>query len=157
MNNESKVEVRKPKVIPPLPLLCAALYLAASYSAGASRPAAEQARIDWLLEEIRNSKATFIRNGSEYDAAKAVSHLKTKLLFAGRRVQTARQFIVGVASHSEETGKPYEIRDPDGKQRPMQTWLLERLAVYEKGAAARKPPVPPPPAPTPSPPGRGKG
>jgi hypothetical protein len=152
----SNVVGRGSKVIRPLPLLCAALYFAASYSAGASRPAAEQARIDWLLEEIRNSKATFIRNGSEYDAAKAVSHLKTKLLFAGRRVQTARQFIVGVASHSEETGKPYEIREPDGRQRRMETWLLERLAVYEKGAASQKP-VPPPPAPTASPPGRGKG
>jgi len=124
---------------------------------GASRPAAEQAKIDWLLMEIQNSKATFIRNGSEYDAVKAVSHLKTKLLFAGRRVQTVRQFIVGVASHSEETGKPYEIRQPDGKQGPMETWLLERLAVFEKGAALQRSPVPPRPAPTPSPPGRGKG
>jgi hypothetical protein len=52
-------------------------------------------------------------------------------------VQTARQFILGVASHSEETGKPYEIRLPDGTQKSIQVWLLERLAVYEKGAAAR--------------------
>jgi hypothetical protein len=157
MKRESKVESRKSKVIRTLPLFCAALYFAASYSAGASRPAAEQAKIDWLLAEIRNSKATFIRNGNEYEASKAVSHLKTKLLFAGRRVQTVRQFIVGVASHSEETGKPYEIREPDGKQGPMETWLLERLAVYEKGTASQRRPVPPPPAPTPSPPGKGKG
>jgi len=157
MKNGSKVEGRGSEVIRPLPLLSAVLYFAASYSAGASRPAAEQAKIDWLLMEIQNSKATFIRNGSEYDAVKAVSHLKTKLLFAGRRVQTARQFIVGVASHSEETGKPYEIRQPDGNQGPMETWLLERLAVFEKGAALQRSPVPPRPAPTPSPPGRGKG
>ncbi|HEX5856315.1 MAG TPA: DUF5329 family protein, partial [Thermoanaerobaculia bacterium] len=81
--------------------------------------------------------ATFIRNGTEYDASKAVSHLKTKLLFAGRRVQTARQFIVGVASRSSESGKPYEIRFPDGRQAPMEVWLLERLAVYEKGLPRR--------------------
>jgi hypothetical protein len=117
----------------------------------ASRPSAEQATIDWLLVEIGNSKATFIRNGKEYDASKAVSHLKTKLLFAGRRVQTARQFIVGVASHSEETGKPYEILQTDGKREPMVTWLLERLAVYEKGEAARKPALPPAAGPTPVP------
>ena len=72
--------------------------------------------------------------------------------FAGRRVQTVREFIVGVASRSSESGKPYEIRLPDGKQQPMEVWLLERLAVYEKGAAAQKPP-----APTPSPTGRGPG
>jgi hypothetical protein len=105
------------------------------------------------MAEIGNSKATFIRNGKEYDASAAVSHLKTKLLFAGRRVQTARQFIVNVASRSSQSGNPYEIRLPDGKQQPMEVWLLERLAVYEKGAAAQKPP----PGPTPSPAGKGSG
>lgn len=108
----------------------------------ARRPAAEQAKIDWLLLEIGNSKATFIRNGKEYDSSKAVSHLKSKLFFAGRRVQTVKQFIVGVASHSEETGQPYEIRLADGKRERMEAWLLERLAAYEKGAAAQKPPPP---------------
>jgi hypothetical protein len=119
---------------------------------GASRPEAEQIRIDWLLSEIGNSKGTFIRNGKEYNASTAVSHLKTKLRFAGSRVQTVRQFIVGVASRSSESGKPYEIRLPDGKQQPMEVWLLERLAVYEKGAAAQKTP-----APTPTPSGRAPG
>ena len=106
---------------------------------GASRPEAEQTKIDWLLKEVEGSGAVFIRNGKEYDAPRAVAHLKTKLLFSGRRVQTVRQFIVGVASHSEETGKPYEIRTSDGKRIPLQTWLLERLAVYEKGAKQEVP------------------
>ena len=99
----------------------------------ASRPENEQAKIDWLLREIGGSKAVFIRNGKEYEADKAVSHLKSKLFFAGSRVQTARQFITGVASHSEESGKPYEIRPPGGSQQKLEVWLLERLAVYEKG------------------------
>jgi hypothetical protein len=123
------------KVVSKRIVLVLALVLVAFQASAASRPAAEQASIDWLLQEVGNSKGTFIRNGKEYDAATAVSHLKTKLMFAGRRVQTVRQFIVGVASHSEETGKPYEIRLPDGKQSPMEVWLLERLAVYEKGQA----------------------
>ena len=116
-------------------VLALILVLAAFPAGAASRPAEEQASIDWLLDQISNSKATFIRNGKEYDAAKAVSHLKTKLMFAGKRVQTVRQFIVGVASHSEESGKPYEIRLPDGKRSPMATWLMERLAIYEQGKA----------------------
>src|SRR6266508_864385 len=118
--------------IPRLFFLGLVLLLAATGAVGVSRPAAEQAKIDWLLAEVGNSKATFIRNGKEYDGAKAMAHLKTKLLFAGRRVQTVRQFIVSVASHSEATGKPYEIRLSDGKQEPMQLWLMERLLVYEK-------------------------
>jgi len=105
MKRESKVEGLRSKVFGLLLPLGVAFSLFAAQAMGASRPAAEQAKIDWLLEEIGHSKATFIRNGKEYDAAKAVSHLKTKLMFAGRRVQTVRQFIVGVASHSEETGK----------------------------------------------------
>jgi hypothetical protein len=138
MKRQSKVEGRRSKVFGPLLPLCVALILVAAQAMGASRPAAEQAKIDWLLVEIGNSKATFIRNGKEYDAAKAVSHLKTKLMFAGKRVQTVRQFIVGVASHSEETGKPYEIRLSDGKQGPIATWLMERLAVYEQGKAKQR-------------------
>ncbi len=116
-------------------VLVLTLVLVTFQARAASRPAEEQASIDWLLDQINNSKATFIRNGKEYDAAKAVSHLKTKLMFAGRRVQTVRQFIVGVASHSEQSGKNYEIRTSDGKQGPMAMWLMERLAIYEQGKA----------------------
>ena len=103
----------------------------------ATRPAAEQEAIDWLLLEVKGSDAIFIRNGSEYDGEKAAAHLKSKLFWAGKRVQTARDFIVGVASHSEASGKPYEIRSRDGKQRPLETWLLERLEIFEKAAKAR--------------------
>ncbi len=132
---DSGLETRE--AIPRLFFLGLVLLLAATGAVGVSRPAAEQAKIDWLLAEVGNSKATFVRNGKEYDGAKAMAHLKTKLLFAGRRVQTVRQFIVGIASHSEETGKPYEIRLPDGKQQPMLVWLMERLAVYEKGESKK--------------------
>jgi len=133
---ESRVESSAIRVRRLLPLGLGALLAAAAVLA-ASRPEAEQTKIDWLLAEVGNSKAIFIRNGKEYDASRAVSHLKTKLLFAGKRVQNARQFIGGVASHSEETGKPYEIRLSDGTQKPMQVWLLERLAVYEKGQSKK--------------------
>ena len=112
----------------------ALLFLAmASAVYAASRPAEEQSKIDWLLTEVDQSGATFIRNGREYDAKRAVSHLKSKLFFAGKRVQTARAFIVGVASHSEETGKPYEIRFANGKQMLMSDWLIERLVALETG------------------------
>jgi hypothetical protein len=120
------------------PLLILLVVLWPSAALAASRPEGEQTKIDWLLKEVGGSKAVFIRNGKEYDAEKAVSHLKSKLFFAGSRVQTARQFITGVASHSEESGKPYEIRLPDGNLVKLETWLLSRLAVYEKGEKATK-------------------
>ncbi len=112
-----------------------ALLLAATAFA-ASRPAAEQAKIDWLLEQIRTSDAVFIRNGSEYDGVKAASHIKSKLWFAGDRVKTAKDFILGVASKSEASGKPYEIR-PKGATatKPLGAWLFERLAERDKAEA----------------------
>jgi len=109
------------------------LFLLAALLAGAARPEEEQEKIDWLISEMKNADAIFIRNGKEYNGEKAASHVKSKLWFAGKRVQTVREFIVGVASFSEETGKPYEICFKNGTQGPLEKWLLERLAVYEKG------------------------
>ena len=52
---------------------------------------------------------------------------------AGKRVQTVRDFIEGVASHSQETGEA--LPDPCAEQpaRPMKDWLNARLAEFEKG------------------------
>jgi hypothetical protein len=129
--------------------VAAALFLIAiSVSAPAARPVRpveEQTKIDFLLGEVRSSPAIFIRNGREYPARRAASHLLTKLNFAGKRVQTSRQFIVGIASHSEETGKTYEIRWPDGHRQPLAEWLLERLDFYEKSHVPAAPTVAPRP------------
>jgi hypothetical protein len=112
--------------------LVVALLLVALPLAAAKRPDAEQARIDWLLSEIEHSDAVFTRNGVEYDGRKAASHLKTKLFFAGKQVQTARDFIVGVSAHSEASGKPYEIRLKGAAPQPLEKWLTERLESFGK-------------------------
>jgi hypothetical protein len=117
-------------------LLIVAGLLSPAAAHAASRPEAEQAKIDWLLDQIRASDAVFIRNGSEYDGKKAASHMKSKLFWAGSRVQTAHDFIVGCATKSEESGKPYLMR-PKGstKASPLGDWLLARLAEHEKAPA----------------------
>ena len=107
------------------------------------RPVSEQTKIDFLLGEVKNSSAIFVRNGSAYPASRAASHLLSKLNFAGRRVQNARQFITGIASHSEASGQPYEIRWPDGRRQPLAEWLLERLAFYEREHLPAPEPIPP--------------
>src|SRR6266496_6695020 len=99
------------------------LLLLVSAVLAATRPEEEQGKIDWLLAEIKNANAIFIRNGKEYNGEKAASHVKSKLWFAGKRVQTVQEFIVGVASFSEETGRPYEICRKDGTQEPLEKWL----------------------------------
>lgn len=81
------------------------------------------------------SPDVFVRNGQQFDGKKAASHLKGKLFFAGKRVQTARDFIVGIASHSEESGKPYTVRHGTGTAEPLGNWLSRRLEGYEKANA----------------------
>ncbi len=113
-------------------LVLASALASPGFAARLVRPGGEQTKIDYLVGEVRNSPAIFLRNGREYPADRAASHLARKLKFAGKRVQTARDFVLGIASRSEETGTPYEIRWPDGKRRPLSEWLFERLEFYEK-------------------------
>lgn len=126
-------------------LLVSVVMAAPALAAMGARPVEEQTKIDFLLAEVKKSAATFIRNGKEYPASNAASHLARKLKFAGKRVQTSRQFIVGIASHSEETGKPYELRWPDGRRQPLAEWLLERLDFYEKSHVPAAPTAAPRP------------
>ena len=108
--------------------------LLAKHGVGASplRLPAEQAKIDFLLEEVKKSDDVFVRNGREYSGSRASSHLATKLRFAGKRVQTATDFILGIASKSEESGKLYEVRTREGHLEPLRDWLLARLHLHEK-------------------------
>ena len=120
-------------------LFAALLGLPIALAAAPVRPAVEQAKIDFLLAEIESSRETFIRNGREYTGKKAASHLARKLRFAGKRVQTARDFVVGIGSRSLDSGKPYLVRASDGKERPLAEWLFERLDRYHRGLAKAAP------------------
>ena len=120
------------------------LLAASSLLAATVRPPAEQEKIDFLLAEVKKSDDVFVRNGREYSGAKASSHLAMKLRFAGKRVQTATDFVLGVASKSEESGKLYEVRTREGHREPLRDWLLARLQLHEK---ARPNPTPTRPIP----------
>ncbi len=110
---------------------------ATARAATAVRPVEEQSKIDYLLGQVKGSSGTFLRNGREHTSARAASHLARKLRFAGKRVQTAREFIIGIASRSEESGTPYEIRWTDGRRQRLAEWLTARLGTYEKEHAPR--------------------
>ena len=114
--------------------VCLAVLLAAASVAAlaADRSAGEHAKIDWLLRQIRESKATFIRNGSEYESGAAATYIAKKLAVKGADVVTARDFIARIATRSETTRKPYEIRPPGAAATPLGPWLTQRLDRYEK-------------------------
>jgi hypothetical protein len=101
--------------------------------AGTSAPQlSEAAKIQALIASVEQLPgAVFIRNGSEYDAAKAAAHLRRKLDYAGKRVKTADQFIELLATGSSMTGKPYRIRFKDGHSVESAVYFREQLKRIE--------------------------
>lgn len=103
----------------------------------AQQAAFEQHRIDYLIDSVAALKgASFIRNGKAYDAAKAASHMRLKLRFAGSKIHTAEDFIVCCGTGSSVSGINYTIRFADGHSVDSASYLRRKLAEYS-----------PPPAP----------
>ena len=141
------------KIRTPLLALATAALLASGFAQAATpTPAAtqtatkpvltEQAKIEALIGAVEAMpKAVFIRNGSEYTAARAADHLRLKWHNAGRRVRTAEQFITYCASQSSMTGRKYQIRFPDGRTVDSGVFFHEQLARLEAGKSLVLPPT----------------
>jgi len=98
----------------------------------------EQQKIAYLIDSVATLKdATFIRNGTPYDAAHAADHMRLKLRFAGSRVKTAEDFITYCATGSSMSGIKYSIRFSDGRTVDSVTFLHGKLTEYEARAASR--------------------
>lgn len=97
----------------------------------------EQHKIEYLIDSIAGlHDATFIRNGSQYNAQQAVDHLRLKLAHAGARVRTAEDFITCCATGSSISGEKYRIRFADGRTVDTAEFLRAKLATY---AASERP------------------
>lgn len=118
-----------------LPLRAVFLFIALCLIplAADAREAKENARIEHLISSVEKlSGAKFIRNGTEYDPDKAGSHLRMKLEKAGDKVKTAENFIDGIAAKSSTSGKPYQIRKPDGTLVNTSVYFYARLKEYDQ-------------------------
>jgi len=93
----------------------------------------EEEKITLLIESARDTPegTRFIRNGSAYGVADAVSHLARKYSRAQSRVKTAEEFILHVASRSSISGKEYLIQYPDGTTVTTATFFMEKLHSLE--------------------------
>ena len=99
----------------------------------------EAQKIQSLIHSVETLRgAVFIRNGSEYDAAKAASHLRRKLDYAGDRIKTANQFIDKLATGSSMSGKPYKIRFADGRTVESAVFFREQLRKLEAPAVSKR-------------------
>ena len=93
---------------------------------------AESGRIEYLLASVAAlPDARFIRNGESYDARAAVEHMRLKLRMAGAHVKSAEDFIRYCATASSVSGRPYEIRLPDGSLVPSAVFLRDKLRQFD--------------------------
>src|SRR5713226_6027707 len=98
------------------------------------RPAAaaesSEQTINYLLDYVANSKATFVRNGTSHTPAKAVAHIKAKYDHFKKDIKTPEDFIRLAASKSLLSGKPYLVRTADGRETHLDVWLTDALHAH---------------------------
>ena len=89
-----------------------------------------QQSIDYLLDHVAKSDATFIRNGQPHTPAEATAHIKAKYEHFKNEIKTPEDFIRLSASKSLLTGRPYLVRAPNGKEMRLDVWLADALKEY---------------------------
>jgi len=111
-------------------ILAAVVFL---LSVSVARADALSDEIAHLIDFVRHSSCTFIRNGSEYNGAQAADHVKAKYDYYKLLIKTVEDFIERAASKSILSGKPYEVRCADGKTVPAADWIRAEDAAYRAG------------------------
>jgi hypothetical protein len=86
--------------------------------------------IAYLLNYIRESPCTFIRNGSEYDGAAAADHVQAKYEHFKDEIKTAEDFIDRAATKSLLSGEPYQVQCGSAARIEAAGWLLDVLHSY---------------------------
>ena len=86
--------------------------------------------VDYLINHVGQSNATFIRNGASHTPAEAAAHIKAKYEHFKNQIKTPEDFIRLSASKSLLTGRPYLVRTPDGKEMHLDVWLTDALKEY---------------------------
>ena len=87
-----------------------------------------------LLEFIKTSDCTFIRNGKVYSGKEGLEHIHKKYTYFKEKIKTTEDFIKYSATKSELSGKMYYVQLIDGKKVILQEWLLEELQRYRREA-----------------------
>lgn len=100
--------------------------------------AAEKAKILYLIDLVKHSPHTFIRNGDAYSGVKAARHLQTKYGYTVSRIKRAEDFIDYLASKSSVTGKAYLIQTESGKTYPARDVFYEELGRLNQMVAEKK-------------------
>ena len=113
-------------------ITCALLGALSPLLRAAEGTLSEQAKIESLLTTIESlSDATFVRNGSEYNAKNAAKFLRGKWDANKNDIKTARDFIDKAATKSSTPGKPYMIRPKGEEEIACAEFLKKALGKLE--------------------------
>jgi hypothetical protein len=88
--------------------------------------------ITYLLDYVLKSELTIIRNGDSHTGVEASVHFKAKYEHFKNAIRTPEDFIQLAATKSMVTGKPYLVKQLDGKEISCAEWLGKILANYRK-------------------------
>src|SRR2546428_3500654 len=107
-------------------------------AASAAAPLSDSEKIQALIRTVEARKdLQFIRLDVAHSAREAANVLRIKLAFAGDRVKTVDDFIDHVAT-ATQSGKPYYVRYPDGREVTSAEFLRQELKRIEHPSAARR-------------------
>jgi len=108
--------------------LLAAIALLFSATVARADPVSDE--IAYLIDFVRHSQCTFIRNGTEYTGNQAADHVQEKYNYYKDDIKTVEDFIERAASKSILSGQPYQVRCADGKTVPAADWIRAEDTVY---------------------------
>lgn len=100
-----------------------------------AQPTHTEKEIQYLINYLKGSDCSFVRNGSSYSGAKASEHLAGKYDYAKDKITSAESFIENIASQSYFSGKAYQVNCPDHASVASKQWLTERLTEYRNNQA----------------------
>lgn len=95
----------------------------------------EQAKIDYLLDVVKKSHLTFVRNGESYSSDKAAKWLRWKMhhpQYKDDPIDSAEEFVQRVANGSVQSGMPYKLILPNGEYVNAGFALEHELQTLEK-------------------------
>ena len=85
-----------------------------------------------LLEYVKTTQCTYIRNGTSYNGVEAANHIKKKFDYYKNDVASAEDFIRLSATKSTISGSKYYIKCSGSPKRESGVWLLQELDRYRK-------------------------
>ncbi|MCX4028427.1 DUF5329 family protein [Endozoicomonas sp. SM1973] len=90
----------------------------------------QQEEVAHLLEFVRNSACTMMRNGASHNSLEAAQHILNKYDYFKEDIQTTERFIQLAASRSTLTGKDYQVQCNNQPSVTSRDWLMTELQNF---------------------------